>query len=301
MVQLPSGSIGTSSISTPFCRMTILSGELVYDSSPANSRSTQVLRPKKVSDCGVDGRPGLSVTITGAGRPANSCPQNAGSGGSDAAIPRASRIVIVGSSPPALARSEIQDCLARGLDVLHYVFDLRGADLQLFQSFLEDRGYPVEMPRLQPLFVELAQIDAAVLVRTAKGHGEKGFMLEPLSRHIDIVEESPDEVVREELAVEQIDRDVYRLVATDPVVERDVFQLEIIPLLRGEGPVQCVTGSPRSTRSALANSGRATRPSPLCIRALRARWTRRLWSGDSRRGRRASPPQRQGKRPCLRR
>src|ERR1700734_837230 len=32
-------------------------------------------------------------------------------------------------------------------------------------------------------------------------------------------------------------------------------------------PVQCVTGTPRSTRSALANSGRAPHPSPLCIRA----------------------------------
>src|SRR3984957_504748 len=42
--------------------------------------------------------------------------------------------------------------------------------------------------------------------------------------------------------------------------------------LRAEGPVHCVTGSPRSTRSALANSGRAPRLSPLCIRALRARW-----------------------------
>jgi Transposase domain (DUF772) len=32
----------------------------------------------------------------------------------------------------------------------------------------------------------------------------------------------------------QIDRDVHGPVATDPVVERDVFQLEIIPLLRGD-------------------------------------------------------------------
>src|ERR1700756_5581362 len=90
------------------------------------------------------------------------------------------------------------------------------------------------MPRLQPHFAD--QLDAAVLVRTAKGHGEKGFLLEPLSHHIDIdiVEETPDEVVLEELAVEQIDGDVHRLVATDPVIERDVFQLEIIPLLRGD-------------------------------------------------------------------
>src|SRR3984957_20065129 len=235
MVQLPSGSIGTSSSSTPFCRMTILSGELVYDASPANSRSTQVLRRRtRVSDCGVDDPPGLSAKMTGAGRPANSCPQNAGSGGSDLAIPWASRMAIVGSSPPALAISEIQDCFARGLDDLHHVFDLRGADLQLFQSFLEDRAYPVEMTRLQPHFVELAQTDAAVLLRTAKGHGEKGFMLEPLSRPIDIVEESPDEVVLEEIAGEQIDRDVNLLVATDGVVVRDVFQLEIVPLLRGD-------------------------------------------------------------------
>src|SRR4029077_5382391 len=59
-------------------------------------------------------------------------------------------------------------------------------------------------------------------------------LLEPLSRHIDIVEETPDEVVLKELAVEQIDGDVHRLVATDPVIERDVFQLEIVPLLRSD-------------------------------------------------------------------
>ena len=88
------------------------------------------------------------------------------------------------------------------------------------------------MPCLKPHFAD--QLDAAVLVRSANGHGEKGFLLEPLSRHIDIVEESPDEVVLEELAVEQIDGDLHRLVATDPVIERDVFQLEIIPLLRGD-------------------------------------------------------------------
>jgi hypothetical protein len=49
--------------------------------------------------------------------------------------------------------------------------------------------------------------------------------------------------------------------------------------LRAEGPVHCITGSPRSTRSALANSGRAPRPSPLGIRASRVRWTRGLGSG----------------------
>src|SRR6202020_369556 len=120
MVQLPSGSIGTSSISTPFCRMTILSGELVYDSSPANSRSTQVLRRRtRVSDCGLDVPPGSSATMTDAGRPANSCPQNAGSGGSDPAFPSPSRMVMVRSSPPALTILEVQDCFARGLDDLH--------------------------------------------------------------------------------------------------------------------------------------------------------------------------------------
>src|SRR5258705_7462761 len=213
--------------------MTILSGELANDSSPANSRSTQVLRRRtRVSDCGVDDPPGPSATMTGAGRPANSCPQNADSGGSDPAFPSPSRVVMVRSSPPALAIQEIEDGFARGLDDLHHLFDLRGADLQPFQSFLEDRGYPVEMPRLQPHFAD--QLDAAVLVRTAKGHGEKGFLLEPLSRHIDIVEESPDQVVLEELAVEQIDGDVHRLITTDPVIERDAFQLEIIPLLCGD-------------------------------------------------------------------
>src|SRR5271154_877175 len=141
-------------------------------------------------------------------------------------------MVMVRPSPQALAISGIQDRFARGLDDLHHLYDLRGADLQLFQSFLEDRGYPVEMPRLQPHFAD--QLDAAVLVRTAKGHDEKGFLLEPLSRHIDIVEETPDEVVLEELAVEQIDGDLHRLFATDPVIERDVFQLEIIPFLRGD-------------------------------------------------------------------
>src|SRR4030088_1288341 len=75
---------------------------------------------------------------------------------------------------------------------------------------------PSTCRRHRPLFA--AQLAAAVLVRTAKGHGEKNFLLEPLSRHIDIVEESPDEVVLEELAVEQIHGDVYRLVATDPVI-----------------------------------------------------------------------------------
>src|SRR5258705_12363908 len=213
--------------------MTILSGELAYDSSPANSRSTQVLRRRtRVSDCGVDDPPGPSATMTGAGRPANSCPQIAGSGGSDPAFPLPFRMVMMRSSPPALVIQEIHGAFARGLDDLHHLFDLRGADLQLFQSFLEDRGYPVEMPRLQPHFAD--QLDAAVLVRTAKGHGEKGFLLEPLSRHIDIVEESSDEVVLAELSVEQIDADVHRLVATDPVIERDVFQLEIIPLPRGD-------------------------------------------------------------------
>src|SRR5258706_5831029 len=213
--------------------MTILSGEWAYDSSPANSRSTQVLRRRRrLWDCGVEDQPGPPATGPGTGRPANSCPQNAGSGGSDPAFPSPSRMVMVRSSPPALAIQEIQDGLARGLDDLHHLFDLRGADLQLFQSFLEDRGYPVEMPRLQTHFAD--QLHAAVLVRTGEGHGEKGFLLEPLSRHIDIVEESSDEVVLAELAVEQIDGDVHRLVATDPVIERDVFQLEIVPLLRGD-------------------------------------------------------------------
>ena len=59
----------------------------------------------------------------------------------------------------------------------------------------------------------------------------KDFCSSSLSRHIDTVEESPDEFVFKELAVEQIDGDVHRQVATDPVVERDVFQLEIVPLL----------------------------------------------------------------------
>src|ERR1700752_4539332 len=151
-VQLPSGSIGTSSISTPFCRMTILSTELAYDSSPANNRSTQVLRRRtRVSDCGVDGPAGASATMSGAGRPANSCPQNAGSGETNPASPSPSRVVTMRSS---LAIQEIEDGFARGLDDLHHLFDLRGADLQLFQSFPEDRGYPVEMPRFQPHFAD---------------------------------------------------------------------------------------------------------------------------------------------------
>ena len=57
--------------------------------------------------------------------------------------------------------------------------------------------------------------------------------MQPLPRHIDILEESVDEIVLENLAVEDIDDDLHRVIAADAVVERDVEDLEIIPLLGG--------------------------------------------------------------------
>jgi hypothetical protein len=81
--------------------------------------------------------------------------------------------------------------------------------IKLFQRALQVAGDSRKMRFLQvQVFVGFPHAPAGVVVRAAKGHGEKSFLFADLSIHVDIIKEVTDVGVGQIAAIENIDSGV---------------------------------------------------------------------------------------------
>ena len=79
--------------------------------------------------------------------------------------------------------------------------------------------------------VGLAQVLTGELIRAAKGHGQKVFLLDALALHIDVFKKLSHQVVGQHLVVKDFDRDFHGFAATHAFIQRQIHQLEVITAL----------------------------------------------------------------------